>query len=67
MWWLFVYVALSAAGLLVLGALAIRVFLAVQALARQVEAGTAALTAAGERLRRAAGPVAERGGEISRR
>ncbi|WP_329130220.1 hypothetical protein OG552_06455 [Streptomyces sp. NBC_01476] len=67
MWWLFLCVGLSAAGLAVLGVLAVRVFLAVQELARQVAAGTEALTRASERLRRAAEPVAERAGEISRR
>jgi hypothetical protein len=67
MWWLFLYVGLSMAGLLVLGALAVRVFAAVQALAHQVTASTEALTAASERLRRAAVPLAERTGEISRR
>jgi hypothetical protein len=67
MWWLFLWVGLSAAGLAVLGALAVRVFLAVEALGRQVAVSGEALTAAGERLTRAAGPVAERTGEISRR
>jgi hypothetical protein len=67
MWWLFLYVGLSTAGLLVLGVLAVRVFLAVQELGRQVAAGTEALTRASERLRRAAEPMAERTGEISRR
>ncbi|BBA96153.1 hypothetical protein RVR_1324 [Actinacidiphila reveromycinica] len=67
MWWLFLYVGLSTAGLLVLGVLAVRVFAAVQALTHQVAASTDALTAASERLRRAAGPLAERTGEISRR
>ena len=66
MWWLFLYVGLSTAGILVLGVLAIRVFLAGQELAREVAAGTEALTRASERLRRAAEPVAERAGDISR-
>ncbi|SEG54592.1 hypothetical protein SAMN05216223_106133 [Actinacidiphila yanglinensis] len=66
MWWLFLYVGLSTAGLLVLGALAVRVFAAVQALARQVAASTEALTAASDRLQRAARPLAERAGDISR-
>jgi hypothetical protein len=66
MWWLFLYVGLSTAGLLVLGVSAVRVFVAVQALSRQVTASTEALTAASERLRRAAQPLAERTGEISR-
>jgi hypothetical protein len=67
MLWLFLSVGLATAGLLVLGVLAIRVFLAVRQLAGQVAAGTEALTRASERLRRAAEPVAERAGEISRR
>jgi hypothetical protein len=67
MGWLLLCVGLSAAGLLVLGVLAVRVFAEVQALARQVGASTEALTAASERLRRAAQPVAGRAGEISRR
>jgi hypothetical protein len=67
MWWLFLYVGLSTAGLLVLGVLAVRVFAAVQALGRQVAASTEALTAAADRLQRAAAPLAERAGEISRR
>jgi hypothetical protein len=66
MWWLFLCVGLSTAGLLVLGVLAVRVFLAVQALARQVATSTEALTRAGDRLRRAAEPLAERTGDISR-
>lgn len=67
MWWLMAYVGLSAAGLIVLGVLAVRVFLAGQELARQVGASTQELAAAVERLQRDAEPVAERAGEISRR
>lgn len=67
MWWLYLYVGLSTAGILVLGVLAVRVFLAVRALAAQVGASTEALTRASERMQRAAQPVAERAGEISRR
>jgi hypothetical protein len=66
MWWLYLSVGLATAGLLVLGVLAIRVFTAVQELARQVAAGTDALAAASDRLQRAARPVAERAGHISR-
>ncbi|WNI14783.1 hypothetical protein [Actinacidiphila sp. ITFR-21] len=66
MWWLFLCVGLSTAGLLVLAVPAVRVFLAVQDLAREVAAGTEALTRASERLRRAAEPVAGRAGDISR-
>ncbi|SHM46154.1 hypothetical protein [Actinacidiphila paucisporea] len=67
MWWLFVSVGLAAAGLVVLAVFAARVFTAVRELAAQVAASTDALTAAGDRLQRAAAPVAERAGEISRR
>jgi hypothetical protein len=67
MWWLIVYVGVATAGLLVLGVLAVRVFTAVAELGRQVAAGTDALALASERLQRAARPVAERAGEISRR
>lgn len=67
MWWLYFYVGLSTAGLLVLGVLAVRVFAAVQGLAREVARSTEALAAATDRLQRAARPVAERAGEISRR
>lgn len=66
MWWLYLCVGLATAGLLVLGALAVRVFLAVEELARQVAASTDAFAAAGERLQQAARPVAERAGQISR-
>ncbi|WP_405579416.1 hypothetical protein [Streptomyces sp. NBC_01190] len=66
MWLLIVSVGLATAGLLILGVLAIRVFLAVRELARQVAAGTEALTRASDRLQRAARPMAGRAGEISR-
>ncbi|SDO65839.1 hypothetical protein [Actinacidiphila guanduensis] len=65
-WWVMVWVALAAAGLAVLAVFAARVFLAVEALGRQVAASSDALAAAGDRLSRAAGPLAERAGEISR-
>jgi hypothetical protein len=66
MWWLFFYVGLSTAGLVVLGVPAVRVYAAGRELARQVAAATDALTRAGDQLRRAAEPVAERAGDISR-
>lgn len=66
MWWLFLCVGLATAGLLVLGVLAVRVFAAVQELARQVARSTDALAAASDRLQRAARPVAERAGQIHR-
>lgn len=67
MWWLFACVGLSTAGLLVLGVLALRVWAAVEELARQVARSTAVLAEAGERLARTARPAAGRTGEISRR
>ena len=67
MWSTFAWVGLASAGLLVLAVPAVRVAVAVRELAVQVRASTEALAAAGERLQRAARPVAERAGEISRR
>ncbi|MBY8880517.1 hypothetical protein [Actinacidiphila acidipaludis] len=66
MWWLFAVVGLSTAGLLVLGVLAVRVYLAVEELAGQVARSTQALTAATERLHQAAGRVGVQAGEIFR-
>ncbi|SEO66484.1 hypothetical protein SAMN05216267_103523 [Actinacidiphila rubida] len=66
MWWLIAYVSLSAAGLLVLGVPAVRVFFAVQDLARQVAESTRALSAAGDRLQQAADRLGGRAGDISR-
>lgn len=65
-WWLFLWVGLATAGLAVLAVAAARVFLAVRELARQVAASSAALTAASDRLQRAARPLARRAGEITR-
>jgi hypothetical protein len=65
-WWLFAYVGLSTAGLLVLAVPAVRVWAAARELARQVTAGTEALAAAGERLERAVRPLEERSGRIPR-
>jgi hypothetical protein len=67
MWWLFLSVALAAAGLAVLALCAVRVFTAVRRLALQVASSAAALEAASDRLRRAAEPLAGRAGEIARR
>jgi hypothetical protein len=67
MWWLLGYVGVATAGLLVLGVLAVRVWAAAAELGRQVAAGAEALALASERLQRAARPVAERTGDISRR
>lgn len=67
MWWIFLSVGLAAAGLLVLAVFAARVFTAVRELAAQVAASSEALAAAGDRLQRAAAPVAKRAYEINRR
>lgn len=67
MGWLFLSVGLAAAGLLVLAVFAARVFTAVRELAAQVAVSTEALAAAGDRFQRAAAPVAQRAGEITRR
>jgi hypothetical protein len=65
-WWLFAWVGLSAAGLVALAVPAVRVWTAARDLARQVAVSGEALAAAGERLQRAARPLAERTGQISR-
>ena len=52
MWWLYLYVGLSTAGILVLGALAVRLFAEVQRLARQVARSTDDLSRAADRLSR---------------
>jgi hypothetical protein len=65
-WWLFAWVGLSTAGLLALAVPAVRVWAAARELARQVDASARALASAGERLQRAAGPAAERTGQIPR-
>ncbi|MFE9421411.1 hypothetical protein ACFYNO_00450 [Kitasatospora sp. NPDC006697] len=49
-WILLAVVGLATAGLLVLGVLALRVWAGVRGLAKEVEAATAALSAAGEEL-----------------
>ncbi|MGW5355078.1 hypothetical protein ACWERV_31740 [Streptomyces sp. NPDC004031] len=67
MWWIFVSVGLAAAGLLVLAVFAARVFRAVGELAAQVAASSEALGTAGDRLQRAAAPLARTAGEITRR
>jgi hypothetical protein len=66
MWWLYLYVGLATAGVLVLGVLGIRVFAEVQDLARQVGRSTGDLTRAAENLRRAAEPLAAQAGKAGR-
>ncbi|WP_431952149.1 hypothetical protein [Actinacidiphila sp. bgisy167] len=66
MWWLYLYVGLSTAGLLVLGVLALRVYAAVSGLARQVRVSGNRLEQAAEDLRRAAEPLARGAGDLSR-
>ncbi|MET9878174.1 hypothetical protein ABZZ36_26595 [Actinacidiphila glaucinigra] len=66
MWWLYLYVGLATAGLLVLGVLALRVYAEVRGLARQVGRSGDRLLQASEDLRRAAEPLARGAGELSR-
>jgi hypothetical protein len=66
MWWIILVVALASAGLLVLAVCAARVWTAVAELAAQLAASGQALTAATERLQRAATPLARRAGDITR-
>jgi hypothetical protein len=66
MWWLYLYVGLSTAGLLVLGVLALRVYAEVRGLARQVGRSADRLRHASDDLRRAAEPLARGAGELSR-
>ncbi|MFD3452188.1 hypothetical protein ACFWVC_08395 [Streptomyces sp. NPDC058691] len=66
MWWLYLYVGLATAGILVLGVLGIRVYAEVLGLARQVGRSSADLTRAAEELQRAADPLAREAGEFSR-
>lgn len=66
MWWLYLYVGLATAGLLLLGVLGVRVYGEVLRLARQVGRSSEILGRAAEELRRTAGPLAERAGEFSR-
>lgn len=66
MWWLYLYVGLATAGLLLLGVLGVRVYGEVLRLARQVDRSAEILGRASEELRRTAAPLAERAGELSR-
>jgi hypothetical protein len=67
MWWIILVVALASAGLLVLAVCAARVWTAVTELAAQLAVSGEALSAASERLQRAATGVAGRAGDITRR
>jgi hypothetical protein len=66
MWWLYLYVGLATAGLVVLGVLAVRVHAEVRGLARQVGLSGERLRRASEDLQHAAGPVARGAGRLSR-
>ncbi|MDX2854405.1 hypothetical protein [Actinacidiphila glaucinigra] len=66
MWWLYLYVGLATAGLLVLGFLAVRVYAEVRGLARQVGRSSDRLLHASEDLRRAAEPLVRGAGDLSR-
>jgi hypothetical protein len=67
MWWLYLMVGLATAGILLLGALGLRVYAEVSALARQVGKSADDLGVAAERLRRGAETLARQSGGTSRR
>lgn len=67
MWWLYLYVGLATAGILVLGVLGIRVFAEVRNLAGQLGRSTEELARVSQDLRRAAEPLVRRAGETARR
>ncbi|GAA2481861.1 hypothetical protein ACFW9F_12200 [Streptomyces sp. NPDC059506] len=64
--WLFLFVALSTAAILLLGTLAVRVFLEARRLGLQVDESARRFAAAAEALERAAVPVAEHAGRAGR-
>jgi uncharacterized membrane protein YciS (DUF1049 family) len=66
MWWLYLYVGLATAGIVLLGILGIRVHTEVARLARQVGRSTDDLARAADDLRRAAAPPVGRVGGTSR-
>jgi len=66
MWWLYLYVGLATAGILLLGVLGIRVFAAVQDLARQLGRSTDELSRASHDLSRATEPLIRRAGDTAR-
>ncbi|WP_329320078.1 hypothetical protein [Streptomyces sp. NBC_01262] len=66
MWWLYLYVGLATAGILLLGVLGIRVFAAVQDLARQVGRSTDELSRASQDLSRVTEPLIRRAGDTAR-
>lgn len=67
MWWLYFYVGLATAGMLVLGVLGIRVFAAVQDLSRQLGRSTDELSRASQDLIRVTEPLVTRTGDTARR
>jgi hypothetical protein len=67
MLWLYAGTALAFGGIVVLGALGIRVYAAAERLARQVGEGSRRIASAGEECRRSAEPLAARAGEMARR
>lgn len=66
MLWVFVCVALAFGGIAVLGISAVRVFVEVQRLARQVGDSSQRLAAAAEDLQRLAEPLAAQAGQVVR-
>ncbi len=66
MLWVFACIALAFCGIAVLGVLAIRVFLEVQRLARQVGDSSRRLAGAAEEFQRQAEPLAARAGQATR-
>jgi hypothetical protein len=66
MWWLYLYVGLATAGIILLGVLGIRVHAEVLRLSRQVGRSTDDLASACDGLRQAAEPLAGRAGNSSR-
>jgi UPF0716 family protein affecting phage T7 exclusion len=66
MWWLYLYVGLATAGILLLGVLGIRVFAAVQELARQLGRSTDELSRVSQDLIRSTEPLVRRAGETTR-
>lgn len=66
MWWLYLYVGLATAGIILLGVLGLRVYAEVLRLSRQVGRSTDDLARACDGLRRAAEPLAGRARNTSR-
>lgn len=66
MWWLYLYVGLATAGILLLGVLGVRVHVEVLRLTHEVGRSADDLVRASDELRRAAEPLAGRVGDLSR-